>query len=108
MTEIKDGVFAQVSGTVGRTGQAKNGPYAVVEVLRDGNQFPDRVTVWGLDAATGDRVAVKGWLSWRKTEKDDKTYVDVSLNKPQIVTHEQKTRADDSWADSIPSGNVPF
>lgn len=103
MAEISDGVFAQVSGTVGRTGQAKNGPYAVVEVLRDGNKFPDRVTVWGLDAVSGDRVAVKGWLSWRRSERDEKVFFDVSLNQPQIVSHEHvEAPAGDVWASEAP------
>jgi hypothetical protein len=94
VSEIKDGVYASVAGTVGRNGTAKNGPYAVVDVTRDGSQYPDRVTVWGLDAATGDRVSVKGWLSWRKNERDGKVYVDVSLNKPEVVKHETSdTRA---------------
>ena len=106
MSEIKDGVYAQVAGTIGRIGQAKNGPYAVVEVAREGAQYPDRVTVWGLEAATGDRVAVKGWLSWRKSERDDKVYVDVSLNKPEVVKHERATAAttNDAWN----SGSEPF
>lgn len=106
MSEIKDGVFAQVAGTVGRTGQAKNGPYTVVEVLREGNQYPDRVTVWGLEAASGDRVSVKGWLSWRKSERDGKTYVDVSLNKPQVVVHERAEAVPaDVWTTNE---SVPF
>lgn len=88
MSDIKDGIFGQVSGTVSRGGTAKNGPYAVVEVQREGAKYPDRVTVWGLDAATGDRVSVKGWLSWRKNERDGKTYFDVSMNNPEIVEHE--------------------
>ena len=89
MTEQKkvtDGVFAQVSGTVGRTAEGR----FTVEVKNERSQYPDYVTVWRLDAdvATGDRVAVKGWLSWKKTERNGKTYVDVSVNAPQLVAHE--------------------
>lgn len=86
---MSDSISARVIGTVGRTGQAKNGPYAVVEVKRDGSQYPDRVTVWGLDASTGDRVTVTGFLSWRKDEKDGKTYVNVSLNSPKVEKHDK-------------------
>lgn len=100
MSEIKDGVYAQVAGTVGRVGQAKNGPYAIVEVTREGSQFPDRVAVWGLDATEGERVAVKGWLSWRKSERDGKTYVDVSLNNPQLVSREPAQAAVPVGADT--------
>jgi hypothetical protein len=89
MSEIKDGIYGQVSGTVGKTGNAKNGPYAVIEITRDGSQYPDRVTVWSLKAATGDRISVKGWLSWRKNERDGKTYFDVSINKPVVDKHEK-------------------
>ena len=81
---MTDGVYASVTGTVGKTGQAKNGPYAVLEVQREGSKYPDRVTAWGLDARTGDRLTVKGWLSWRREERDGKTYLNVSLNKPVV------------------------
>jgi hypothetical protein len=89
MTDIKDGIYGTVSGTVGRSGTAKNGPYAVVEVQRDGSLYPDRVTCWGLEALEGDRMSVKGWLSWRKNERDGKTFFDVSLNKPVVEKHEK-------------------
>lgn len=81
---MTDGVYASVTGTVARVGQAKNGPYAVIEVVREGSKYPDRVTAWGLDAPAGARLTVKGWLSWRKEEKDGKTYLNVSLNKPVV------------------------
>ncbi len=87
MSEIKDGVFAQVSGTVGRTA---DGRFTIDVVLKEGSKYPDYVTVWKADfpVATGDRIAVKGWLSWKKTERNDKVYVDVSINQPQLVSHE--------------------
>lgn len=87
MSDIKDGVFAQVSGTVGRTAEGR----FTIEVKNERSQYPDYVTVWRLDAdvATGDRIAVKGWLSWKKTERNGKVYVDVSLNAPQLVAHEK-------------------
>lgn len=108
MTEIKDGVFAQVAGTVGNVFDAKNGTAIVVEVKREGSQYPDRVTVWSVDfqANQGDRVAVKGWLSWSKSEKDGKTYVNVSLNKAQLVSREAVSTAPDAW--SAPSDETPF
>jgi len=81
-------ITAQIAGTVGRTGNAKNGPYAVVEIARNGSQYPDRVTVWGMTASTGDAVEVRGKLSWRKSERDGKTYVDVSLNDHETLTQE--------------------
>lgn len=86
---MSDSIEGKVTGTVGRTGTAKNGPYAVVEVARQGSQYPDRVTVWGLDASTGDRVAVTGFLSWRRSERDGKTYFDVSLNQPKVESHDR-------------------
>lgn len=100
MSEIKDGIYGSVSGTVGRVGQAKNGPYAVVEVARDGAKYPDRVTCWGLEASTGDRVSVKGWLSWRREERDGKVYLNVSLNSPKVDRVESAAGAD--YSDSTP------
>lgn len=116
MSEIKDGIYGHVSGTVGRTGSYTKGSYAVLEVKREGSQYPDRVTVWGLDAAEGDRVSVKGWLSWKKTERDGKTYFDVSLNKPSVEKHEPlraaviPTAADgaDDWSQPSFTDETPF
>lgn len=86
---MSDNIVGKVTGTVGRTGTAKNGPYAVIEVQRTGATYPDRVTVWGLDASSGDRVTVTGFLSWRKSERDGKTYFDVSLNQPKVESHDR-------------------
>ena len=44
---MTDGIYASVTGKVGRVGQAKNGPYAVIEVVRENAKYPDRVTAWG-------------------------------------------------------------
>lgn len=83
---IKDGVYAQVSGTIGRINDGR----FTIEVKNERSAYPDYVTVWRLEApiGQGDRIAVKGWLSWKKTERNGKTYVDVSVNQPQLVSHE--------------------
>lgn len=93
MSEIKDGIYAQVAGTVGRTADGR----FTIEVRNERSQYPDYVTVWRLETPVnqGDRIAVKGWLSWKKSERNGKTYVDVSLNQPQVVKHEPA--AQDSW-----------
>lgn len=92
-TEIKDGVYAQVSGTVGRTNEGR----FTIEVKNERSQYPDYVTVWAADfpVSTGDRIAVKGWFSWKKTERDGKTYVDTSVNKPQLVERQTASGASD-------------
>ena len=91
MSEIKDGVYSQVAGTVGRVNDGR----FTIEVKNERSQYPDYVTVWQPDfaVATGDRISVKGWLSWKKSERNDKVYVDVSVNKPQVVAHEPGTAA---------------
>jgi uncharacterized protein (DUF736 family) len=87
---IKDGVYAQVAGTVGQT---FDGRFTIEVMLNEKNKYPDRVTVWKPDFAVtkGDRVSVKGWFSWRKNEKDGKTYVDTSINEPKLVAQESGT-----------------
>lgn len=105
MTEIKDGIYAQVSGTVSKRFQAKNGEAAVIEIAREGSQYPDRVAVWSIDfqLEEGDRVALKGWLSWRKEIKDDKTYFNVAMNKAQLVERVaavQDVPPADEWPDT--------
>lgn len=101
MTEIKDGTYAQVSGTVGRVNEGR----FTIEVKNERSQYPDYVTVWRPEfpVAQGDRIAVKGWLSWRKNERDGKTYVDVSVNKPQLVKHEPAAQAPaNDWGSGEP------
>lgn len=99
---MSDGIWAKVTGRVGRVFDTKNGRGMVVEVTRPNAQYPDRVTVWdSFTYQTGDRVSVEGWLSWRKTEKDGKTYVDVSLNSPRVVGEapaERSPQAEESWS----------
>jgi hypothetical protein len=43
---------------------------------------------------------LKGWLSWRREVKDDKTYFNVSLNKPQVVAQEEVSKSPDADADT--------
>ncbi len=101
MTEIKDGVYAQVAGTVGRVNEGR----FTIEVKNERSQYPDYVTVWRLEApvAQGDRIAVKGWLSWKKSERNGRVFLDVSLNAPQLVSH-LPIAANDSAVD----GEMPF
>ena len=104
MTEaIKDGAYAHVAGTVGRVFDGR----FTIEVKNERSQYPDRVTVWKPDfpVSEGDRVAVKGWLSWKKTERDGKVYVDVSLNQPKLDKHEPVAAGGwdaDQYGDSSP------
>lgn len=91
---MKDGVYGHVTGTVERVGHAQSGLYAVLAIQDEKKQYPDRVTVWGINGtmvSESDRLKVKGWLSWRKEDKGDKTYFNVSLNKPEILEHERLT-----------------
>jgi hypothetical protein len=98
---IKDGVYASVSGTVGRVADGR----FTIEVKNERAKYPDYVTVWSKEifAQQGDRISVKGWLSWKKSEVNGKTYVDVSVNKPIVEKHEKAgsvAPADDP--------NIPF
>lgn len=110
---VKDEAFAQVGGTVGRVFTFKGGTGVVIETLREGSQYPDRVTAWGVqaDVHEGDRLTVKGWLSWKPTtyEKRDGSTghgVEVSLNKPTVVEHEPaSTGGGDVWATSVPGSD---
>ena len=89
MSEIKDGMFVYVGGTISRVFHSQSGVTAVVEVQSPKRQYPDRITVWGLSqAAVGHRIKVKGWLSWTREEKEGKTYFNVSLNQPEVITYE--------------------
>jgi hypothetical protein len=100
MTEaIKDGVYASVSGTVGRVNDGR----FTIEVKNERAKYPDYVTVWSKDITVeaGDRISVKGWLSWKKSENNGKTYVDVSVNQAKVEKHESNRAP-------APSSDVPF
>lgn len=99
-TAIKDGVYAQVSGTVGRIADGR----FTIEVKNERSKYPDYVTVWRPEFPVnqGDRIAVKGWVSWKKTERNDKVYVDVSVNVPQLVSHEPAAQGGGSYGDDSP------
>jgi hypothetical protein len=110
---IKDGIFGYVSGTVGRMFDTKNGSAFVLEVAREGSQYPDKITVWGAAdlVRPGDRAAVKGWISWRREVKDDKTYFNVSVNKPELTEHEPASSEPAAGWSEPPQGfntEVPF
>lgn len=87
---IEDRVVATVEGTVGRRFSSKSGNAFELKVKREGLQYPDVVTVWNVrfDVEEGDRVKVSGKLSWRKAERNGKTYVAVSLNAPKLLERE--------------------
>lgn len=98
MTEIKDGAYGFVSGTVGRSFTTKNGRAFELEVKDPKQQYPDKWTIWGdLVVAEGDRASIKGWLSIsRETyEKDGQTKVAIrrAVNKPELAAHEQGQRS---------------
>lgn len=95
MSEIKDGIFAYIGGTITDVQHSQSGLRAVVEVQSPKREYPDRVTVWGLPvaAAAGERIKVKGWLSWASREVDGKKYFNVSLNQPEVIAHENLVQA---------------
>ncbi len=104
MSKIQDGLYGYIGGTVESVRAGKTGPFAQVSVQREGAKYPDRVTVWGVpeNVAEGDRIKVKGWLSWSRSERDGKTYFNVSLNKPEVVEHEQGSQPASQQWDSTP------
>lgn len=95
MSKIQDGMFAYIGGTVESVRESKTGLYAQVSVQRENAKYPDRVTVWGVpdNVQAGDRVKLKGWLSWARSERDGKTYFNVSINKPEITEHESNAQS---------------
>lgn len=105
MSGIKDGVWAAVSGTVGRVFHTKNGAAIEVHVQDERMKYPDRVTVWGCgdQVAEGDRVEVRGWFSAQVesfTKRDGSTGYGVkrAVNAPKLVQHEPKAVSAGDWS----------
>lgn len=105
MSKIQDAVYAYIGGTVADVRHGKTGMFLKVEVQREGAQYPDRVTIWGINQGMfgkGDRIKAKGWLSWQRSQSDDgKVYFNVSMNKPEIVEHEKVLQAAQVAADIL-------
>lgn len=76
---------------------------SVEEVRVDGErEFKSYFAVWlqpGHGLQIGDEARFYGQLGVKKTEKDDKVYVDVSISRAQIVegSLKQKPQDDGTW-----------
>lgn len=83
----KDSFTGTIVGTVEKVGDSKNGPYARITYKTNPSaQYPERATAWGLKSSVqvGQRVKVSGAISVRKSERDGKTYIDTSINFPEL------------------------
>ena len=117
MSDITDGVFGYVSGTVTRSFDTKNGKAFEVEVKAPNQQYGDKWTIWGdLAVPEGTRVTVKGWLSAKAEtyEKNGETKAACrrAVNKPVLEKHEPAQPAvEEPWATSGGDSygdNTPF
>lgn len=87
---IKDSVYAMIGGTVERVHPNPKAPITVAVQLSEKDRYPSRVKVWpnGFTLTEGDRVKLRGFLSWRLNsyEKDGETKhnVEVFLNGAQV------------------------
>lgn len=122
VSEIKDGVFGYVSGTVGRTFTYGGGSAFEVLVQAPKSQYPDKWTVWGeLPVSEGDRVKVAGFLSARAELFDGRdgnkaAATRRSVNSPKLEAHEPgnapqapQEPAGDAWgAPGAYSDDTPF
>lgn len=96
MDSIKDGMYIHVGGTVVNVFHAKTGMAVVLEIKNENRKYPDKLTVWGINntlVSNGDRMKIKGWLSWTRDVRDDKVYFNVAVNKPEVLAHERLTGA---------------
>ena len=100
---MTDSMTATITGTV-HTRQA--GSTLITEVHVQGRgKYPDRVTVWDLQIEDGAHVTVTGDLSWRRTERNGKTYFDVTLRHATVSPETRSVRDNDSgWGDDTGSG----
>jgi hypothetical protein len=126
-TELKDGFYGFFTGIVSQVGFYKDGMYVRIEFTNttsEGREYKTRATAWGIEGnivSAGDHIKVGGWVTCKPDlyEKDGvtKASVDISLNKPKIVSQERLVAAnaappveEDAWATAaIPSAeDTPF
>ena len=102
----KDSFTGTIVGTVEKVGTYAKGNYVRIAYKPNPSaQYPERATAWGVTGSVieGDRVKVSGAVSVRKSERDGKTYIDTSINFPELeVLREagvvESAAAGDSWA----------
>lgn len=96
MSDIKDGVYASVSGTVSRVFTYSGGKTGVeIHVKGERSKYPDRYTAFDVsdEVAEGDRVEIRGWLSTQVEEfqkRDGSTGHGVkrAINAPRVAKWE--------------------
>ena len=106
----KDSFTGTIVGTVEKVGQYAKGNYARVTYKTNPNaQWGDKATAWGVDGSVreGDRVRVTGAFSVRKSERDGKTYIDTSINFPELEVLADAAQAG-PVVDPYTESQVPF
>jgi hypothetical protein len=90
METFRDGIIAEVTGTVARILEYGGDKKAsVVEFTLKGMEYPERVTVWGAEYEQGAKVTVRGRFSVQKkvNAESGKTYVNMSLNDAVLLSN---------------------
>lgn len=106
METFRDGIIAEVTGTVARVFTYAKGDASVIEYPIKGLEYPERVTVWGAKLVQGAKVTARGRLAISKKVDPDngKTYVNLGLNDA-VILNDTPTPTHDGWADD---GEEPF
>jgi len=115
MSEIKDGIYGHVAGSVSKVFMYRDGMAITIDVKNPKKEFADKVTAWGISGtivSEGDRVKVKGWLSatpatWEKKDVSTGYGVNVALNKPEVIEHERLPGAQAAEVAPV-SDDTPF
>lgn len=95
---IRDGIYAYASGTVGDQFETASGyGFRLGVMIHPQSKYPERITVWDAtddqgqpaQVAEGDRVTVRGWLSWSRSENPEgKAYTNYALRVARVEKHE--------------------
>lgn len=101
METFRDGIIAEVTGTVARVFAYAKGDASVIEFPVKGLEYPERVTVWGTKLVHGSKVTVRGRFSVSKkaNPEDGKVYVNLGLNDAVILNDTPEDNLD-TWAGS--------
>lgn len=114
--EVKDSFTGTIVGTVKEVRSGQRGRYLRLEFKPNPNaEWPDRATAWSIpdevQVSDGDRVMVSGRISVRKSERDGKTYVDISVNAPEVVVLSSAAAPVEPWdhvVDGYDDTETPF
>jgi hypothetical protein len=119
MSENKDGIYAEMTGTVTDIGfkKADGSMFARMQLMKtrkDGTEYPQKFTAWDLQntsVSKGSQITVAGKLaikldSWTGDDGITRPRIDIALNESKIITRDSPS-GQEAPVEEFPYSDVP-